>query len=1017
MDQAAVNDLGVDQNIWIALRDCQKNAVRCGIGYLTSSLEQQENKACLLSLPTGAGKSGVIATLAHYAPQHKVLVLCHRRYVCNQLAKQIEGGFFHKTAPVAVTAQRTVFDSIDDISHNGIYVTTFQMLSRQPSEHLDEIREQFDLIIIDEGHSEPSPVWRTLVRGANSHRIIVTATPYRNDLFQFDVSPHISYIYTFAEAAEDGVLFAPRMESVESNDLEDAINSFLKANPELKCIVKCKNFDEVQSYFERLSKLAPTIAVHDAFENDSLDVQRVSVPKDIAESAYRILIHQHKLDEGVDIPCAKLLVLTYVVGSGRELVQTIGRVVRAFKNQEPVVLEIADDANRVMWESYLDFDASLKSEAGVAKFLSSLDSAKLIELYLDAFPDFSYHQSRFVGKFNINDFDPDEALVIPTASICFLNSHADFSIAKAADTLYWRATNCGELCKIFVSRSTSIQIVLSVAFNKSRFLAKELFFEPSLEITLLREMKNGVVAIFDSRGRSFSGDSELDLAFPLPQEKLLKVMTRDGKMRPKETSTRAIGKPTRRPEAMHLKGANLDEIGGQQQFSAYRMSTLKCDTLNDQGKKSGSFYVGIDSGRISDHKDRKFRLSDLAEWFDMIEDCLASSNEATSRVLSSFAKPIIPTGPLELEALMFEFMDPEEAIRIEAGQVAVEVSDEFLFYECADQFQILPGIASTTVKVSVSHEEPYIEFSACTSLVATTSDGVAMDIEELLSARLSKALFKNGITYSGGRFYELRLPTQGGIEIEKSELSNVIVGLPALLHEGLSEKGTDKGPNDDEFDPDSVFYLIDQLKSFSNANPSFLELGPFYDYVSHPDILLCADMGTEPADFIISSREKLVYVHVKCGKSSQKPQSAAGAIAEVGSQAVKNLEMLMSGDRNLRAGNWTELLNDWPTNTADKRLESRIRLLDGKRFDGSSANLQVEMERLWSIIADRRKNIAVKKEIWIVAANSFSRSDFASQMGLGAHGRSESLQAYQLIQGWIGACSNLDVEIRLFVAP
>jgi len=916
-----------------------------------------------------------------------------------------------------MTAQRTVFDSIEDLSHNGIYVTTFQMLSRQVPEHLEEIRQQFDLIIIDEGHSEPSPIWRTLVRGTSAHRIIVTATPYRNDLFQFDVSPSASYIYTFAEAAEDEVLFAPRLETIGSAELEGIINNFLVNNPELKCIIKCKNFEEVQSYFDRLSKLASTIAVHDAFENDSLDVQRVSVPKDIATSEYRILVHQHKLDEGVDIPCAKMLVLTYVVGSGRELVQTIGRVVRAFNMQEPVVLEMDGEANRVMWESYLDFDASLRSDAGVKKFLSSLDSAKLIELYLEAFPDFSYHQSRFVGKFNINNFDPDEALVIPTASICFLHTRSDFSIAQALDTLYWRGTNCGELCKIFTSRSTSIRVVLSVAFNKSRFLANELFFEPTLEITLLREMKNGIVAIFDSRGRSFSGDTELDLAGPLPQEQLLKVMTRDGKMRPKETSTRAIGKPLRRPEAMHIKGANLDELGGQQQFSAYRMSTLKCDTLNDQGKKSGSFYVGVDSGRISDHKDRKFSLPDLEEWFDMIEDCLASSNEATSPVLSAFAKPFTPSGPLELEALMFEFMEPEQALHIEAGEVSVKVEDEFLFFECSDKFEIVSGCASTTVEVSVSHEEPYIEFSACTDMAAKNIDGTKKDIDDLLRERLSKALFKNGITYSGGRFYELRLPTQEGIAIEKTELGNIIVGLPALLQEGLTEKGTDIGPLDDQFDSGSVFYLIDQLKNYANANPSLADLGPFYDYVSHPDILLCADMGTEPADFIISSREKLVYVHVKCGKSSKQPQSSAGAIAEVGSQAVKNLEMLMSGDRNLRAGNWTELLNDWPSNNAENRLASRIRLLDAKRFNGSGANVEKDMERLWSIIADQRKNIAVKKEVWIVAANSFSRSDFATQMSLGAHGRSESLQAYQIIQGWIGACANLDVDVRLFVAP
>lgn len=1015
MDKATSNDLGVDQALWVELRDCQKNAVRCGIAYINKPLDQQDHKACLLSLPTGAGKSGVIATVAHYAPQHKILVLCHRRYVCNQLAKQIDGEFFKKAAPYFLTSQRMLHRSIKKFDKGGIYVTTFQMLLKQKPENLEKMRDAFDLIIIDEGHSEPSPVWRTLVRGTRAHRIIVTATPYRNDLFQFDVGTQASYIYTFAEAAEDGVLSAPSIESVVKEKIDVVVSDFLEKNSELKCIVKCKNFEEVQYYFKLFSKVAPTIAVHDAYKNDSRQNERVSVPRDLATSSYRILVHQHKLDEGVDIPCAKMLILTYVVGSGRELVQTIGRVVRAFKGCNPIVIESDGDSNQLMWESYRDFDKSLRSKAGISKFLNSLDSAKLIELYLDAFPSYSYHQNRFVGKFNINDFDPDNALVIPTASICFLNTQSGFSIDQAVDALYWRATNCGELCKVFKSNSTSIHVVLSVTFNKSRFLANELFFEPSLEITLLRLLKNDVVAVFDSRGRSFSRDIELGVALPLSQEKLLKVMLRDGQMRPKETSTRAIGRPTRRPEAMHLKSPNLDDLGGQQQFSGYRMSTLKCDTLDRQGRKAGSFYVGVDAGRISDHKDRKFSLPDLNEWFEMIDKCLASNDIATSRVLSAFSKPIIPNRPLELEALMFDFDGGEEKISIEIAGMKNELDDDFAFYSCVNHFELIKGNKGTIIDVSVNLQEPYLEFSPRENMYVNSTD--IKNISEVLSEKLSKALFKGGVTFFGGKFYEFRLPTQGGFEIEESELGKIIIGIPALLQKGLTEKGKISGAENDEFDLLSVFYLVDKLKNYSLKNPSLADLGPFYDYMAHPDILLCSDMGAEPADFIVSSADKLIYVHVKCGSSSKRPQSSAGAIAEVGSQAVKNLEMLMTSDRNLLAANWSELLNEWPTNGAKNRLKSRIRMLDGKRFDDSTSNLESEMKRLWSIIADRRKNHAVKKEVWIIAANSFSRTHFATQMNLGPGGSSESLQAYQLIQGWIGACSNLDVELRIFVAP
>ncbi|MDG4870436.1 helicase-related protein, partial [Guyparkeria sp. 1SP6A2] len=81
------------------------------------------------------------------------------------------------------------------------------------------------------------------------------------------------------------------------------------------------------------------------FTKDERDNVKVSVPANLKGSDYQVIIHQRKLDEGVDIPEAKLLVLAYAVNSGRELVQTIGRVVRLYGDIEPKILEIENDAN------------------------------------------------------------------------------------------------------------------------------------------------------------------------------------------------------------------------------------------------------------------------------------------------------------------------------------------------------------------------------------------------------------------------------------------------------------------------------------------------------------------------------------------------------------------------------------------------------------------------------------------------------------------------------------------------
>ena len=930
----------------------------------------------------------------------------------------MRGRFFQKVATNVQPLTRRVFAGVADITLEGIYVTTFQMLSTLDSDRLNELKTAFDLIIIDEGHSEPSPVWRTLVRGSQAHKIVITATPYRNDLFQFDINPAASYIYTFAKAVEDGVLAEPRFDVISEADTIQTVLDFLTANSNAKCIIKCKTFEKVEYFTGLFEQHTATLAIHDRYTNDPRDNRKTSVAKNIAESQYRVLVHQHKLDEGIDIPAAKLLILTYVLGSGRELVQTVGRVVRKFATVEAQVLEFDYASNFSMWSSYRNFDGSLRTAEGAGKFLSSLNSARLIEKYLEAFPDYSYHENRFVGKFDINNFDPDLALQVPTASICFLYIKSGFALEQAVDTLYWRATNQGELTKVFDSAHGSVKVVLSIAFNKSRFLANEFFFEPSLELTILRPLANGIIAIYDSRGRGYSFDEELKLGAPLPREKLLKVMTRGHSIRPKEASTRAIGVAQRRPEAMFIKGRNLDNLGGQQQFAAYSMSTIKCDTLDSVGKKSGSYYVGVGSGRISDQMDRHFNLADLNEWFLMIETCLASTQEVNSRVLNAFAKPVDPSGALEMESIVLDLTGFENQLRLQVDGNEFILDNSFLYYPCEGDFLLNENLLQSKVSLAIKSTPPFIEFSLENSLIVVGEEE-GLGVADLLSASLCKILFKNGVTFSEGRFYELRLPTQDGFSIANSDLSSVLVGLPALLGEALTEKGTVNGvieTSGDEFSSDSVFSIVDKLKNYCLPNPTLADLGPFFPFITQPDFMLCSDMGTEPADFVISSLEKLVYVHIKCGSSAQRPQSSAGALAEVGSQAIKNLEMLISHDRNLKAANWTNLLGAWPEPSAAQRLASRIRIFEGRRFDSATEDTEQALEQLWRVIAERRRSANVRKEIWIVAANSFSVADFETQMRLGVGGRSESLQAYQLLQGWLGSASNMDVELRVFTS-
>ena len=1014
-----ISGFSINDILWGNLRVCQQKSIQIALSYLRKPLSG-DIKSCLISLPTGAGKSGVISVISHKATQKKTLVLCHRRAVCDQLYSDINGKFFQERAGGENISLKSVFKEVDDTTADGIYVSTFQKLQSFTSAELEALKQNIDLIIIDEGHAEPSPVWSTLVRGMGAHKIVITATPYRNDLFQFDITADASFIYTFEKALADGVLKEPEFETIDPQHLSTKIRSFLDVNQGTKCIIKCNKFSDIETYYNQLNNDFNLIAIHEQYSGDQRENVKTTVPTNLKNMQYEVIIHQRKLDEGIDIPQAKLLVLTYAVNSGRELVQTIGRVVRVFEDFDPKIIEFCQGSNEKMWQNYRQFDASLNSVDAVKKFIASLDVNKLIELYLEAFPDASYYGNRFLSKFDLNAFVPELSLNIPTASICFLNTMTGFSVEVLSDILYWRCNNGGELARK-ISTHGGIQVIVSIAFNRSKFLIDQFFFEPSLEITLFKTLSNGIVAIFDSRGRRFNKDEELKLGSAVPQDKLFKILSLGESATTKETSSKSVSTTRKRPESISVKGKNLDQMADQQANASYRLSTAKLDTFDQFSTKSGSYYVGVDSGRISDQKESSFNLNELNDWLDKMDSVLSSNASINNSLIDSFAKPIAVNTNLRVESIIFDFSEISSPIYISIDGSQHTLENDFLYKSYEDCFLLVSDVDKSRIRIVLNNNEPYIDLIIDSPIFYSLDKNIQPDkeIKEFLIEHLHKILLEQGVGYARERFYQIKLPVENAFDFANSNLANIVTGLPELLGPNLDEKGYADHVYqviNQEFSPNSVFYLLDKIKANELPNPTRADLGPFDSFIPNADIVLNTDMGTEPADFILSSKNKLVYVHIKCG-STANPQSSAGALAEVGSQAIKNIEMLISGNDLLIPGNWNRLETAWPQAGAAQLMHERIRLFDGRRFNAANPEeRKVKLSEVWDLIAHRRKSSAVRKEIWIVAANSFSVSHFAGQLRLGANANSETLQAFQLITSWISTAHSNDVDLKIFVS-
>jgi len=974
----------------------------------------------LAVLPTGAGKSGLIATLAQSQKTGSILILSPRVAVCEQLTEQVSGGFFADRS-VSVSALRKVKSIDEEFVNSSIYVATFQKLLRMKEDRLKDLQSRCSLVIIDEGHAEPAPKWGSLVRSFECHKVILTATPYRNDLFQFNVGQDQNFCYTFSDAVGDAVIADPEFQSCDELEIPRRIKGFIKLNPLAKVIVKAKDFEGVVAAKRALvSEGLSVLAIHDRFKSDISLGELSDVPKDIKDLNFQVIVHQRKLDEGVDLPSAKLCILTYPIASGRELVQTVGRVVRLFKGIRPLVLDCATGSNQRLWGNYQNFDRYISDSEAWKKFVRSLDTASLIESYLDVFPDVTYLGSNFKKKFDIQSIDVDKDVVIPMASVCFLLVEPDFAIESFVDTLLWRYQREGELSRHCLSMH-GFHVILSVKFDNSKYLKGCLFFEPSLHVTIAKVVGD-LLAVYDSRSINHSGDVELKTLQPVEVQRLLSLSARGKSVRVKETHARSVGTSRSRPERVSQVSPDLNAAPNGQAAASYALSVAKVVNVDAAQRVESSYYLSAGSGRVADQKQHSFSLKNLSEWLDEVTSVISEKVTQLSPAINGYALPIAADLSGDPVSATFDFSGLEGVANVVQGSSRGHIAAGIEYVEVSSwKFKL----AGARISMAYSNDEERIKFSSKHPISMAVMGSPVSDFIDYLNRCEVKILFAGGVSYVGGKFYRSSLPTSAGFDLNSTAMRRIFFPIPELQAPGLTEKGRQEekeyvGTLNEKFDPNSVFDVIDSLAKGPHARYKSPEYRSLQAMIADADIVLCSDMGTEAADFIISSPRFLCYVHAKCG-NSVRPRSSAGALAEVGGQAVKNIEYLITSDTNFPFGNAALLPLAWPSAGSAYKISRRLRVLkklgENVMLPATVSAYNAKLSKAISTIAERRRSPACKKEAWIVAANSFSFSNFKKQLAKGPSANSESLQAYQLMDSWAATCSANDVELRVFVSP
>lgn len=295
-------------------------------------------RSTLVVMPTGSGKSRVIAATAEVA-RRPVLVLAHTKNLVEQLAAGFRS--LGLDTSVEMGEQRA--------TSSRVVVSSVQSMARRLA---DYPADTFGLVVRDEAHRAPADS-KILSHFSAARLLGVTATPDRTDGRPLGkVFETVAYEYPIAEAIRDGVLAPLRMRSImvedlklsdvrllgkhdyDPNDLEKQLcvesalhavsGPLLELTGERPTIVFCATVKHARTLADVMNRYRPGCALAVAGEDKDAD-ERIAAFK---SGKVQYLCNVALLTEGTDIPQIGCVAMARPTKSRSLMVQAIGRGLR-----------------------------------------------------------------------------------------------------------------------------------------------------------------------------------------------------------------------------------------------------------------------------------------------------------------------------------------------------------------------------------------------------------------------------------------------------------------------------------------------------------------------------------------------------------------------------------------------------------------------------------------------------------------------------------------------------------------
>lgn len=944
----------------------QQKAVEVAGDYLDAKKDQQ----AMIRMPTGTGKTVVIATLAQLLEDYRrVLVVAPWENLVGQLEREISAKLWTKLGestslvarPTKVFTPVGLTAALKKVQQAGVLVCTNQTLQalRKNNAAFQRLRKWTTLALVDEGHREPAPRWAEAVRDLECPTVLFTATPYRNDLQLFDVNRDYFYSYTFGEALEHRIVREVEfIDGAWSRDGANTINQFVTKlldarkstekevglQPgQMRVIVRCTEAADIKSVATELQVRGESvIGVHERFKDTDGAIFRREVPHPDTETA-RFWVHQNKLIEGLDDSAFRLVAIFGAFPNARNLVQQIGRVIRnptRAAGQKAFVLAHQQDRQKDLWNRFIEYEKNVRDRkaAGHAE-LAAFD--EFIASHANA-PRF-YLLGDFRRHLRADEISDPRQVVQMRKSVLVRIQKPGFNWKKLifgiqSELLTGDAIGFGGSFQDMTSYLQLFQI-----FEQADVVS-EAYLGIRLGYVFVKRLRS-YLFFFDSEGRT---PEYLKKATSSISPEVLHRLLPDKKTTIKEVSliNGDFGNHAFRRRVVSTDSLQVVPPALSDYVQVCSTATGSVKTQVSGIDEIRRRYLSFTRGRLSERTTPIIEYPEFEAWLEAISKDLNDGAVSGDDTLMRFAKPHKYDATEEPRHILFDIasealdatgldgttptVDVEKLWLVEKGKFHGEIDDK--------PFEARIAFNPETQRFEVESEQLDKVFTRDTYKVFT---------KYLNESQNFRILLGTSSVYTQGNFFTPNLlPWKGGGN--RLNIHKIVIGCAGL--EGIkSEKGDITG-----WSKDSVFGAIcDKSEVFASAKWT-------------PEILVCNDVGSpEIADFfaLCEKTRRIVMIHGK--KAKEGSAMSASAFHEVCSQAVRYLGFFNPTDNDTKLTT-KKIADDWCPSAAKHPILKRVVWAKGNPAPSVIA------KKFRAAIEDP----TFSREVWLVMGNGLSQKLF-----------------------------------------